>query len=78
MNIDTNITLGFGDIYMGLTPLEFSHDKSWGITFNILKWGFHLKESQLIDNTFALLSYTNTKYLYRLEVLGFTLINKLK
>ena len=70
MNIDTNITLGFGDIYIGLTPLEFSYDKSWGATFNILKLSFHLIENQLNDNTFSILSYTNTKYLHQLEIFG--------
>ena len=37
MNIDCNITVGSNDVYIGLTPLEFSYDKSWGMTFNIMK-----------------------------------------
>jgi len=70
MNIDTNITIGSNEVYIGLTPLEFSYDKSWGITFNILKWSFNLKEGQLLDNNFSLLSFTNTKYLHQLELFG--------
>ena len=70
MNIDTNITMGSNKFYIGLTPLEFSYDKSWGMTFNILKWSFNLKEGQLLDNNFSLFSYTNTKYLHQLELLG--------
>tara|TARA_R110000737_G_scaffold291847_2_gene298435 strand:+ start:245 stop:484 length:240 start_codon:yes stop_codon:yes gene_type:complete len=70
MNIDTNITIGSNEAYIGLTPLEFSYDKSWGMTFNILKWSFNLKEGQLLDNNFSLFSYTNTKYLHQLELLG--------
>ena len=78
MNIDTNITIGSNEAYIGLTPLEFSYDKSWGMTFNILKWSFNLKKDQLLDGTFSLLSYTNTRYLHRLEILGFTLMIKFK
>lgn len=78
MNIDTNITIGSNEAYIGLTPFEFSYDKSWGTTFNILKWSFNLKEGQLTDVYFSLFSYTNTKYLQQLEVLGIKLIIKFK
>ena len=40
--IDTHITIGSNDVYIGLTPLEFSYDKSWGMTFNIMKMHFAL------------------------------------
>ena len=78
MNFDTDITLGFGETYIGLTPLEFSYDKSWGATFNILKFSFHLKENQSLDNIFSLLSYTNTKYLHQLKVFGVNIFCKYK
>ena len=78
MNFDTDITLGFGEAYIGITPLEFSYDKSWGATFNILKLNFHLKENQLNDNIFSVLSYTNTKYLYQLEIFGVSIFCKPK
>jgi len=78
MNIDTYITIGSNEIYVGLTPFEFSYDKSWGMTFNILKWSLHLKEAQMVDDSYALFSYTNTHALRQLEVLGVKLITKFK
>jgi len=78
MNIDTNIIIGSNEIYIGLTPFEFSYDKSWGITFNILKWSFNLKKDQLIDGTFSLFSYTNTNYLHQLELLGICVFCRFK
>jgi hypothetical protein len=77
MNIDTNITMGSNEVYIGLTPFEFSYDKSWGMTFNIMKLHFALTE-EAMEKTFAVFSYTNTKYLHRLEILGFTLMIKFK
>ena len=77
MNIDTNITMGSNEVYIGLTPFEFSYDKSWGMTFNIMKLHFALTE-EAMEKTFADFSYTNTKYLHRLEILGFTLMIKFK
>ena len=78
MNIDTNITIGSNEAYIGLTPVEFSYDKSWGITFNLLKWSFNLKEGQLTDVNFSIFSYTNTKYLHRLEIMGVKLLTTFK
>ena len=77
MNIDCNLTVGSNEFYIGLTPFEFSYDKSWGMTFNIMKFHFTLTE-EAIEKTFAVFSYTNTKYLHRLEILGFTLMIKFK
>ena len=69
MNIDTHITIGSNDVYIGLTPLEFSYDKSWGMTFNIMKMHFALTEDA-IEKSFAVFSYTNTHYLQQLEIMG--------
>ena len=77
MNIDTSITVGSNDVYIGLTPLEFSYDKSWGMTFNIMKMHFALTEDA-IEKSFAVFSYTNTHYLQQLEIMGVKLIIKFK
>ena len=77
MNIDTSITVGSNEVYISLTPLEFSYDKSWGLTFNILKLHFALTE-ETIEKTFAAFSYTNTVNLQQLEIMGVKLIIKFK
>jgi hypothetical protein len=77
MNIDTSITVGSNDVYIGLTPLEFSYDKSWGMTFNIMKMHFALTEDA-IEKSFAVFSYTHTVNLQQLEILGVKLIIKFK
>ena len=77
MNIDTSITVGSNEVYIGLTPLEFSYDKSWGMTFNIMKMHFALGE-EAIEKSFAVFSYTNTHHLQQLEILGVKLIIKFK
>jgi hypothetical protein len=77
MNIDTSITVGSNDVYIGLTPFEFSYDKSWGMTFNIMKIHFALTEDA-IEKSFAVFSYTNTHYLQQLEIMGVKLIIKFK
>ncbi len=69
MNIDSSITVGSNDVYIGLTPLEFSYDKLWGMTFNIMKLHFTLTEDAL-EKTFAVFSYTHTVNLQQLEILG--------
>ncbi len=77
MNIDCNITVGSNDVYIGLTPLEFSYDESWGMTFNIMKLHFALTEDD-IEKSFAVFSYTNTHHLQQLEIMGVKLITKFK
>ena len=77
MNIDCNITVGSNEVYIGLTPLEFSYDKSWGMTFNIMKLHLALGE-EAIEKTFAVFSYTNTHHLQQLEIMGVKLIIKFK
>tara|TARA_R110000751_G_scaffold132417_1_gene234921 strand:+ start:12 stop:245 length:234 start_codon:yes stop_codon:yes gene_type:complete len=77
MNIDTSITVGSNEVYISLTPFEFSYDKSWGMTFNIMKLHLALTE-EAIEKTFAVFSYTNTVNLRQLEILGIKLIIKFK
>ena len=77
MNIDCNITVGSNEVYIGLTPLEFSYDKSWGMTFNIMKMHFALTEDA-IEKSFAVFSYTHTHHLQQLEIMGVKLIIKFK
>ena len=77
MDIDTNITIGFSDKYVGITPLEINYDKSWGTTFNILKFHF-ASDASILEITFAVFSYNNTQYLQQLEILGLNLITKHK
>jgi|TARA_R110000787_G_scaffold138797_2_gene252455 hypothetical protein len=77
MNIDCNLTVGSNEVYIGLTPFEFSYDKSWGMTFNIMKLHFALTK-EAMEKTFAVFSYTNTKYLHRLELLGICVFCRFK